>query len=75
MQSEGSERHSVGMEGWDLGRGGEAPYLGTSGFSTTTEDDRGILGKTVTLVAQFDNAHQVVMKVRHYVAALDGEFR
>ena len=58
-----------------LGARGEAPYIGTSGFLTTTEDDRVVLGKTVTLVAQFDNAHQVVMKVRHYVAALDGEFR
>ena len=27
---------------------GEAPELGTSGFSSTTEDDRVILGKTVT---------------------------
>ena len=25
------------------------------------------------MVAQFANAHQVVMEVRHYVAALDGE--
>ena len=27
------------------------------------------------MVAQFANAHQVVMEFRHYVAALDGELR
>ena len=63
----------------------EAPELGTSGLSPDTEDDRVILGKNsdrcffeddaAVVVAQFTNAHQVVMEVGHYVAALDGELR
>ena len=63
----------------------EAPDIGTSGFSPTTEDDRVILVKdsdgcffeedAAVVVAQFTNAHQVVMEVGHYVAALDGELR
>ena len=66
-----------------LGAKGEAPALGTSGFSSTTDDDRVILGKNsdryvfkedaAVVVAQFANAHQVVMEDRHYVDALDGE--
>ena len=60
----------------------EAPELVTSGFSPTTEDDRVFLGENSdrcffeedaeVLVAQFTNAHQVVMEVRHYVANIDG---
>ena len=63
----------------------EVPDFGTSGFSPTTEDDRVILVKdsdgcffeedAAVVVAQFTNAHQVVMEVGHYVAALDGELR
>ena len=34
--------------GMRLGAKGEAPELGTSGFSTTMEDARVILGKTVS---------------------------
>ena len=61
----------------------EAPELGTSGFSPTAEDDRVVLGKysdkyffeedAAVVVEKFTNAHQVVMEVGHYVAALDGE--
>ena len=34
--------------GMGLGEKGEVPEIGTSGFLPTTEDDRIILGKTVT---------------------------
>ena len=61
----------------------EAPEIGTSEFLPTTKDDRVILGKnsdrrfseedTSVVVAQLNNDHQVLMKVRHYVAAIDGE--
>ena len=63
----------------------ESPELSTSGFLPTTEDDRVILGKNsdicffeddaAVVVAKFTNAHQVVMEVGHYLAALDGEIR
>ena len=63
----------------------EVPELGTSGFSPTTEYDRVILVKdsdgcfceedAAVVVAQFTNAHRVVMEVRNYVAALDGGLR
>ena len=66
-----------------MGSKGEAPELDTSGFLQTTDDDRIILGENrygcffkedaAVVVAQFANAHQVMMKVRHYVAAPDGE--
>ena len=60
----------------------EAPELGSSGFSPTTEDDRVIVGKDSDgcffgedmkgVIAKFTDAHQVVMEVGQYVAALDG---
>ena len=63
----------------------EAPELVTSGFSPTTEYDRVFLGENsdrcffeddaAVVVAQFTNAHQVVMEARHYVDALGGELR
>ena len=63
----------------------EAPEIGTSEFLPTTKDDRVILGKTETdffleedasdLVPKFTNSHQVVLEVRHYVAAHDWELR
>ena len=63
----------------------EAPDIGTSGFSPTTEDDRVFLGKdsdgcflgedAAVVVAKFTNAYQVVMEVGHYLAALDGDIR
>ena len=63
----------------------EAPDLGTSGLFPITEDEKVILGgnsdgcffeeDAAVLVTQFTNSHQVVMEVRHYVAALDGELR
>ena len=50
---------------------------------TTAEDERVILGVNsegcffkeyaAVVVAKFTNAHQVVMEVGHYVAALDGD--
>ena len=65
-----------------LGAKGEAPELGTSGFSPTMEDEIFILGKNsdrcffiedaAVVVTQFANVHQVVMEVRHYLDALDG---
>ena len=68
-----------------MGAKGEAQELGTSRFLPTTEDDRVILEKNsdgcfskedaAVVVAQFANAHQVVIEVRHYLAALDGELR
>ena len=63
----------------------EETELGTSGLLPTTEDDRIVLGKdsdgcffeedAAVVVAQFTNAHQIVMEVGHYVSALDGELR
>ena len=63
----------------------EETELGTSGLLPTTEDDRIVLGKdsdgcffeedAAVVVAQFTNAHQIVMEVGHYVSALEGELR
>ena len=68
-----------------LGTKREAPELGTSGFLAATEDDSVVLGKdsdrcffeedTEVVVKYFADAHQVVMEVRHYVTAIDGELR
>ena len=64
-----------------LGKKREAPYLGTGGFSPSTEDNSVVLGKdsdgfffeedAAVVVTQFSDAYQVVMEVRHYVTALD----
>ena len=66
-----------------LGMKREAPELGTSGFFPATEDDGIVLGKysdgcffeedATVVVTQFSDAHQVVIEVRHYVTALDGD--
>ena len=68
-----------------MGTKREASELGTSGFLPATEDDSVILGENSdgcffeedaeVVVTQFADAHQVVMEVRHYVTALDGELR
>ena len=77
-------RATICWNGWmGLRTKREAPELGTSGFSPTTEDDRVVLGKdsdgyffeedAAVVVTQFTNNHQVVMEVGNYVAALDGK--
>ena len=63
----------------------ESPELDTSGFLPATEDVRIVLGKdsdgrffeedVAVVVTKFADAYQVVMEVRHYVNALDGELQ
>ena len=83
IESQGGRAPLCWNGGMGLGAKGESPELGTSGFLPTTEDDRVILGKysdgyfleedTAVVVAQFTNAHQIVMEVGHYMDSIDEE--
>ena len=85
IESQGGREPFCWNGGMGLGTKREAPNLGTGGFLPSMEDDSGILGKdsdrcffeedAAAVVTNVFDAHQVVMEVRHYVTALDGELR
>ena len=85
IESQGGREPLCWNGGMGLGTKREAPKLGTGGFLTSTEDDSGILGKdsdififgddAEVVVTQFSDAHKVVMEVRYYVTAHDGELQ